>query len=38
VIGDIEIDPAHRLDIVVALDNFTQGDVRHRFSLLSRRR
>jgi hypothetical protein len=29
VIGDVEIDAAHRLDLVVTLDNLTQRDVSH---------
>ncbi len=31
MVGDVEIDAAHRLDVVVTLDNLTQGNVSHRY-------
>ncbi len=38
MVGDVEIDAAHRLDLVVALHHLTQTDVSHTFNPLSRRR
>ena len=31
MVGNVEIDAAHRLDIVVTLDNLTQRDVSHEY-------
>ena len=38
MVGDVEIDAAHRLDVVIALDHLTQRHVSHEFNPLSHRR
>jgi hypothetical protein len=38
MVGDVEIDAAHRLDLVVALDNLTQRHVSHEINPSSHRR
>jgi hypothetical protein len=38
MVGDVEIDAAHRLDLVITLDHLTQRHVSHEINPLSHRR